>query len=77
MMIVGRSNLRMVRKEYSAGAVKMSFWFVEFCKAVHLLDAGKNMDEVKYFALKSQDGSKHWTRVFFLSLWPAISLRKS
>ena len=41
----------MVRKEYSAGAVKMSFWFVEFCKAVHLLDAGKNMDEVKYFAL--------------------------
>lgn len=37
----------MERKEYSAGAVKMSFWFVEFRKMVQLLHDGKNMDEVK------------------------------
>ena len=41
----------MERKEYSAGAVKMSFWFVEFRKVVHLLDEGKSMDEVKQLAL--------------------------
>lgn len=41
----------MERKEYSAGAVKMSFWFVEFRKVVQLLDEGKNMDEVRYLAL--------------------------
>ena len=40
----------MERKEYSAGAVKMSFWFVEFRKVVHLLDEGKSMDEVKQLA---------------------------
>jgi len=37
----------MVRNEYSAGAVKMSFWFIEFRKAVHLLYEGKSMDEIK------------------------------
>lgn len=41
----------MERKECSAGAVKMSFWFVEFRKVVHLLDEGKSMDEVKQLAL--------------------------
>ena len=41
----------MERKEYSAGAVKMSFWFVEFRKVVQLLDEGKNMDEVKHLVL--------------------------
>ena len=41
----------MERKEYSAGSVKMSFWFVEFRKVVHLLDEGKSMDEVKQLAL--------------------------
>lgn len=35
------------RKEYSAGAVKMSFWFMEFRKVVGLLAAGKSFDEVK------------------------------
>ena len=37
----------MVRNEYSAGAVKMSFWFIEFRKVVHLLYEGKSMDEIK------------------------------
>ena len=41
----------MDRKEYSAGAVKMSFWFIEFRKVVYLLDEGKSMDEVKRLAL--------------------------
>lgn len=41
----------MERKEYSASAVKISFWFVEFRKVVQLLDEGKSMDEVKRLAL--------------------------
>ena len=40
----------MERKEYSAGAVKMSFWFVEFRKVVQLLHDGKSMDEIKVLA---------------------------
>ena len=40
----------MERKEYSAGAVKMSFWFIEFRKVVQLLHAGKSMDEIKALA---------------------------
>ena len=40
----------MGRKEYSAGAVKMSFWFVEFRKVVQLLHDGKSMDEIKVLA---------------------------
>lgn len=35
------------RREYSAGAVKMSFWFMEFCKVVGLLASGKSFDEVR------------------------------
>ena len=35
------------RKEYSAGAVKMSFWFMEFRKVVGLLADGKSLAEVK------------------------------
>lgn len=41
----------MERKEYSAGAVKMSFWFIEFRKVVWLLDEGKSFDEIKALAL--------------------------
>ena len=40
----------MERKEYSAGAVKMSFWFIEFRKVVQLLHDGKSMDEIKALA---------------------------
>lgn len=35
------------RREYSAGAVKMSFWFMEFRKVVGLLASGKSFDEVR------------------------------
>lgn len=37
----------MVRKEYSAGAVKLSFWFMEFRKVVGSLTEGKTIEEIK------------------------------
>ena len=40
----------MKRKEYSAGAVKMSFWFIEFRKVVQLLHDGKTIEEIKTLA---------------------------
>ena len=41
----------MERKEYSASAVKLSFWFIEFRKVTALLCEGKNADQIKYLAL--------------------------
>lgn len=41
----------MERKEYSAGAVKLSFWFIEFRKVVELLHEGKNAEQIKFLAL--------------------------
>lgn len=37
----------MNRKPYSAGAVKFSFWFMEFRKTVQLLAAGKSFEDIK------------------------------
>lgn len=37
----------MNRKEYSAGAVKHSFWFMEFHKVVSLRSKGKTWEEIK------------------------------
>ena len=37
----------MSRKEYSAGAVKHSFWFMEFRKVVSLRAEGKSWDEIQ------------------------------
>lgn len=37
----------MERREYSAGAVKHSFWFMEFRKVVQLLAEGKTLEEIK------------------------------
>lgn len=37
----------MEQKKYSAGAVKLSFWFMEFRKVVGLLVEGKSFDEIK------------------------------
>lgn len=37
----------MKRKAYSAGTVKMSFWFMEFRKVVGILAEGKSLDEIK------------------------------
>lgn len=37
----------MNRREYSAGAVKFSFWFMEFKTVVKLLAIGKSLEEIK------------------------------
>ena len=37
----------MNRREYSAGAVKFSFWFMEFKTVVKLLSEGMTLDEIK------------------------------
>lgn len=37
----------MERKPYSAGAVKYSFWFMEFRKTVQLLSEGKSFADIK------------------------------
>lgn len=36
----------MIRKEYSASAVKLPFWFMEFRKEVDLLNEGKTFQEI-------------------------------
>ena len=37
----------MKRNKYSAGAVKFSFWFMEFRKEVQMLASGKSFDDIK------------------------------
>ena len=37
----------MQRKAYSAGMVKLSFWFSEFRRVIRLLNSGKTMEEIK------------------------------
>lgn len=39
--------MHMERKEYSAGAVKHSFWFMEFRNEIKLLSNGNSFDEIK------------------------------
>ncbi|NLB53860.1 MAG: DUF1819 family protein [Syntrophomonadaceae bacterium] len=42
----------MERKEYSAGMVKLSFWFLEFRKMINLLNSGKTLSEIKSLNIK-------------------------
>ncbi|MGB4438740.1 MAG: DUF1819 family protein [Sedimentibacter sp.] len=42
----------MERKEYSAGMVKLSFWFSEFRKVIQLLNSGKTISEIKEMNLE-------------------------
>ena len=42
----------MERKDYSAGTVKLSFWFSEFRKMVQLLNSGKTFSEIKTMNLE-------------------------
>ena len=37
----------MIKKEYSAGAVKFAFWFMEFRQIIGLLYDGNSFDEIK------------------------------
>lgn len=39
-------SILMNKKEYSAGAVKLSFWFVEFRKTVELLNEGQSFSQI-------------------------------
>ncbi len=39
----------MKRREYSAGAVKFSFWFMEFRKVTGILAEGKSLDNLMTF----------------------------
>jgi len=40
------------RKEYSAGMVKLSFWFTEFRKVIQLFNSGKTMEEIRILNIK-------------------------
>ena len=42
----------MKQKEYSAGMVKLSFWFAEFRKVVALLNQGQTLSEIKQMNLR-------------------------
>lgn len=42
----------MERKEYSAGMVKLSFWFSEFRKMIQLLNSGKSMDTIRILSIE-------------------------
>jgi len=42
----------MERKEYSAGMVKLSFWFSEFRKVIKLMNNGKSLPEIKKMNLE-------------------------
>lgn len=42
----------MERKEYSAGMVKLSFWFSEFRKVIQLLNIGNTIPEIKKMNLE-------------------------
>ena len=40
----------MIKKEYSAAAVKFSFWFAEFRKVISLIQSGKSIEDIKSLA---------------------------
>lgn len=42
----------MGKKEYSAGMVKLSFWFSEFRRVIGLLDSGKTLEEIRALNIK-------------------------
>lgn len=42
----------MARKAYSAGMVKLPFWFSEFKKMISLLNSGKTLPEIKSLNIK-------------------------
>ena len=55
----------MERKEYSAGATKYSFWFMEFRNEVKLLSEGKTFEEIRELCK---------TENIFVSVTPARAL---
>jgi len=64
----------MKKREYSAGAVKLSFWFAEFRKVVTLLRSGKNIQEIKALVVNENLFSAA-TAMRSAQIWSTISAR--
>ena len=64
----------MERKEYSAGMVKLSFWFSEFRKVIELLGSGKNLLEIKTMNLEENIFSAI-TQVRAIQIFSTVSTR--
>ena len=62
------------KKEYSAGMVKLSFWFQEFRRVAGMIDSGLTMDEIKEKCLgENLFGAP--TRARAEQIWHTISSR--
>lgn len=64
----------MVRKNYSAGMVKLSFWFLEFKKMVTLVNSGMEFDEIKKQNLESNIFAAP-TQARAIQMYNTISMR--
>ncbi len=59
----------MERKPYSAGAVKFSFWFMEFRKTVQLLSEGKSFADIKKLNEETNIYGMVWFWKYLLISW--------
>ena len=66
----------MKRKEYSAGTVKLSFWFSEFRKVIELLNSGKTLLEIKKMSVEENIFSAP-TQVRAIQIFNTVSTRAS
>ena len=64
----------MNRKEYSAGAVKHAFWFMEFRKVVSLRLAGKSWEEIKQLS-ENENIFRAPTRLRATQIFNTVSAR--
>ena len=64
----------MKRKEYSAGMVKLSFWFAEFRKVIQLLNSGKTLLKIKKMNVEENIFSAP-TQVRAIQIFNTISTR--
>ncbi|MEA5093236.1 hypothetical protein SDC9_37703 [bioreactor metagenome] len=62
------------RKEYSAGTVKLSFWFAEFRKVIELLNGGKTLPEIKQMNIQENIFSAP-TQVRAIQIFNTVSTR--
>jgi len=64
----------MPRKKYSAGMVKLPFWFSEFKKMINLLNSGKTLPEIKSLNLKENIFSAP-TEARSIQIFNTVSMR--
>ena len=64
----------MTRKAYSAGMVKLSFWFSEYKKTIHLINSGMTLEEIKEMNVKDNIYSAV-TEARALQIFNSVSLR--